>query len=301
MKKPALYFGTILLSLICFQIFVPRVSSQETPPPVLTLWQMPNSTKTQMMGYILKTSTGKLLVIDGGMPGDAPYLLERIREFGNGHVDAWFLTHCHGDHYGALSVLLTEKHEYLTIDNLYFSFPPAEWLDKYEPGGKKYRSVLEKGLKDFKAPITTKANDVYRFDNITVTVLNDYNLELTSNPINNSSIVFRVDTGKTSLLFLGDLGKEAGDALLNSQPELLKCDIVQMAHHGQQGVDEKFYQHVNPRICLWPTPDWLWDNNSGNGYDTGPWKTLETRAWMEKLNIEANYIEKDGLIKLEIE
>ncbi|MBR5626285.1 MAG: hypothetical protein IKW74_01530, partial [Thermoguttaceae bacterium] len=138
-------------------------------------------------------------------------------------------------------------------------------------------------------------------DNITVTVLNDYNLELTSNPINNSSIVFRVDTGKTSLLFLGDLGKEAGDALLNSQPELLKCDIVQMAHHGQQGVDEKFYQHVNPRICLWPTPDWLWDNNSGNGYDTGPWKTLETRAWMEKLNIEANYIEKDGLIKLEIE
>ena len=57
-----------------------------------------------------------------------------------------------------------------------------------------------------------------------------------------------------------------------------------MAHHGQQGVTEKFYRHISPQVCLWPTPEWLWNNDIGAGFDTGPYKTLETRGWMEKMN-----------------
>ena len=33
-----------------------------------------------------------------------------------------------------------------------------------------------------------------------------------------------------------------------------------MAHHGQDGVEMDVYRVIKPEICLWPTPDWLWDN-----------------------------------------
>ena len=61
---------------------------------------------------------------------------------------------------------------------------------------------------------------------------------------------------------------------------------MQMAHHGQDGVDRDFYNIVKPKICLYTAPLWLWDNNSGGGKGSGPWKTLETRRWMEELGAE---------------
>ena len=73
-----------------------------------------------------------------------------------------------------------------------------------------------------------------------------------------------------------------------------------MAHHGQSGVSKEVYDFIKPTICLWPTPDWLWINDSGSGEDSGPWKTKETRQWMEELNITNNIIEKDGNIKISI-
>ena len=130
--------------------------------------------------------------------------------------------------------------------------------------------------------------------------LNDYDLSLTMNAINNSSITFRLDVDEKSILILGDLGKEAGDRLAALQSkETLDCDFVQMAHHGQQGVRREFYDIVDPSVCLWPTPDWLWENNQGGkGPNTGPWKTLETRAWVKEMGIEKNFVSKDGLVKL---
>lgn len=57
---------------------------------------------------------------------------------------------------------------------------------------------------------------------------------------------------------------------------------------------EELYKIINPKICLWPTPQWLWDNNSGSGEDSGNWKTKETRKWIENLKVKQNIIEKDG-------
>ena len=77
----------------------------------------------------------------------------------------------------------------------------------------------------------------------------------------------------------------------------LASDYVQMAHHGQNGVDKDFYKAVAAKYALWPTPRWLWDVDSGKGKGSGPWKTLEVRAWMKELGIEKNYVSADGLYK----
>ena len=73
-----------------------------------------------------------------------------------------------------------------------------------------------------------------------------------------------------------------------------------MAHHGQNGATLELYKKIDPSYALWPTPDWLWDNNIGDGFDTGPYKTIETRNWMKSLNVKKNYIEKDGDITIKI-
>ena len=78
-----------------------------------------------------------------------------------------------------------------------------------------------------------------------------------------------------------------GKKLLACCPaEKLRQDVVQMAHHGQNGVDKEFYAHIMPKVCLYCTPDWLWENDNGGGRNSGPWKTLETRRWMEELGAD---------------
>ena len=54
------------------------------------------------------------------------------------------------------------------------------------------------------------------------------------------------------------------------------------------------YQAISPSACLWCTPDWLWNNDAGLGYNTHCFKTIEVQGWMEKLGVKTHYVTKDG-------
>ena len=96
-------------------------------------------------------------------------------------------------------------------------------------------------------------------------------------------------------LFLSDLGVEAGEKLLASYgPEGVRATICQMAHHGQAGVAKTLYAAIAPKICLWCTPLWLWDNDAGQGYNTHTWQTVIVRGWMEELGAQRHIVAKDG-------
>ena len=125
-------------------------------------------------------------------------------------------------------------------------------------------------------------------DDVTIQVMND-RYELGSDKGNNAGIVYKAYVNGKSILFLGDMAEEGGNRLLAEVgAEGLKSDIVQMAHHGQNGVSEAVYQAISPSICLWPTPQWLWDN-SGARY-TIP----STKSWMSRLGVQYHYCMKDG-------
>ena len=277
--------------------------AQDAPRPALTLLQLPNQTPTQMMSYLLLCDDDSLIVIDGGMPGDADYLVEMIRKIHpDGHVSAWYLSHPHIDHFGALAEILQheERRSLLTIDKLCFNFPDLAWFENRadEPGEIEEFKYWEKGTPYFPKREVPVPGEKVTYGSVTIEPLNDYDPELRVNVVNNASIVYRVQTPKTSILFLGDLGVEGGERLLTLVPdEKIKADYVQMAHHGQRGVAEDFYGHVRPTGCLWPTPDWLWTNVDGKG----KFETLNVRAWMEKLGVKENYVIKDGLHKFELD
>ena len=262
-----------------------------------TLWQLPGQTPSQMNSYVMRTPGNVLIVIDGGTKGDAAYLRRFIRERGN-HVHAWFISHPHLDHVDALTAILNDPGD-MKIDKIYGSLPDDEWLKEHQnANADKTQRQLKAALKQSSRKLLDLSpGQKIEFKGVVFEILSTLNPELTVNAINNQSAVWRVDAGDMSVLFLGDLGEEGGDKLLASPyRDRLTADYVQMAHHGQTGVSEEFYRVVNPKYCLWPTPDWLWDNNKGGqGRDSGPWKTLEVRAWMDKLNVEKHYVAKDGL------
>lgn len=268
--------------------------------PEMILWQLPDVNTPQKMAYVMKTRSNRTIVFDGGWNKDVPYLLDLIKTECGGKVDAWFLTHAHIDHCGAIAEIAQNHQDEIEIENLYYNFPSQEWLDKTEPGSAGETKIIFDGLAAYKgSKRAPKVNEIFDFDPLTIQCLNDFDESLTMNSINNSSICFRLDVAGKSILILGDLGREGGDRVVKLQGEdVLNCDFCQMAHHGQSGVKREFYEIVKPKYCLWPTPRWLWHVDSGKGYGSGPWKTLETREWMDQLEAERHFVMKDGLIKI---
>jgi len=145
---------------------------------------------------------------------------------------------------------------------------------------------------------SNKTNQKIKIDNIQVEILGIKNPELIENAGNEQSMVIKFNMGKRSFLVLGDTGVKSSEKLLRTQKEKLKSDIVQMAHHGQAGATKELYQQIHPTTCLWPTPNWLWENDAGKGYNTGPWKTIETRQWMKELEVKEHYVAKDGVVTI---
>jgi len=277
------------------------VERNKNYPPTgrFTLWQLPSQTPSQMNSYVLLTGSGKVVVIDGGMTGDAPYLKGFLAALGN-QVQVWFVSHPHADHIGALTTLL-ENSDKLNIDTIYGSLPAEDWIEDNESGTLPTLQKFNLALGKFDGLYAELSEgQIIRLDGIRFEILGVKNPEITGNAVNNSSVVMRVSDSHKSILFTGDLGMEGGRKLLNSPYGNKLCaDYIQMAHHGQNGVDEAFYKAVQPKYCLWPTPLWLWDNNSGKGKGSGSWDTLRTREWMKRLNVKKHYISGYGLCRID--
>ena len=288
----------IILAMII--IFIGIVEIIRKNEKYIELTQLKDNSANQMMGYIIKTSTGKVIVVDGGNDADEPNLVEHIKALGN-KVDVWFITHPHGDHASAIIRVIEETD--IPIEKIYYTMNDLEWYKTYAEeraweAERFYNALQNERIKDNIEEV--KLNQIINIDFIKCEILGVKNPEITNNAFNNSSMVIKMNLEKSSILFLGDTGEESGDKLLNTQKDKLKSDIVQVAHHGQRGAKESLYQEIKPTICLWPTPKWLWDNDNGGGKDSGQWKTLEPRAWMEKLGVKKNIVEKDGDITIKV-
>lgn len=261
-----------LIVLVIIIIFTLIGATKILPKRSIELTQLSEQGSRQMMGYLLKTDTGKLIIIDGGTVEDTNHLIDTINKKG-GKVDYWFITHAHDDHAGAFTQIVNNTD--IEVKHIYASLNEYEWYEKNEPERANFSKLLIDTLnkKELKNKVeTVYLNEKIEIDEIKVEILGVRNPEIIENAGNEQSMVIKFDTGDTTLLILGDTGVKSSQKLLENQKEKLKSDIVQVAHHGQAGATEELYKAVNPKICLWPTTKWLWNNDVGNGEDT---RTLE--------------------------
>lgn len=281
------------------------------------LYQLPESVKF-MMSYVIVTSENNVIVIDGGRPEDMPLLKEVIKKR---KIKMWILTHPHNDH---INGFVTEAEENglsdFDIEKIAYNFPPYEIINNrnvkdYEYYQKELNEILPRFNKIEplikKKALKVKKGDTVQIDEVKIDFIYSYHKELTDNLMNDASLVFKVTTPKKTVLFLGDLGPQGGDVLMAESKDLLKADIVQMAHHGHMNVSMEVYAEIQPEACLWCCNEALYNEEAIPFYlrDTekllkqgrcGMYGTLITRKWMDILGVKTHYVAKDGIIKIEI-
>lgn len=266
-----------------------------------TLWQLPSQIDTIGNSYVVRTVGGKLIVMDGGMAAEKDYLKGFIDALG-GRVDAWIVSHPHDDHISALIALL-EQPNGVKIDKIYHSRFTEELIDSESAETaaitRRFYALLDNATNI--EEVDCHCGDEFEIDGVYFKVLTEKNPEFVKvNPYNNSSMIVKMWDKTKSFIFLGDAGVEEGQKLLKSEYAAdLECDYMQMSHHGQAGCDKEFYDTAKFRACLWPSPKWVYDNNTGGGFNTGHLKTVEVREWMQQKGITEHYISNEGLVRID--
>ena len=253
------------------------------------------STKGQM--YIVTLEDGSFIIVDGnsssteaseriyeilldlykkGHNGNAPIRTNPIR------IAAWYLTHNHGDHYGAMTRFINKyckdyNKYFVTIDSMVANFPSDEgvygaYVDKdanvsIRNGIAEISSKIsdapgeEAGMKFFKVYTGQR----FWFANVECEVLYT-NADLFPGRLlvfNDSSTVIRMtlhhtdgttrtEGSATSVIWLGDVQTAGCQYLRSMYGSYLKSDMVQVSHHWGSGSEFRVYQLAKPTWLLFP-------------------------------------------------
>ncbi len=248
-------------------------------------------------GYIVENSNGDIIVVDGGRTKDAEVIYSYLQKYGKNEIFAWYITHPHEDHVGALVEMLNNDNYNFTIKDLYYSFNDIEWYEKYDTRGYPSEKEMFEAMESNKIQNKTSCQkgQIITMGNIECEILRIANPEvINSDNGNDSSMCFKfnaTDIDK-SMLFLGDSYVYTSKELLE-EPEKLKSYAVQMAHHGQYGVTQEVYKAIDPELCFFNSTVALWNNDQGGGYNTGNWQTVIVRGWLNELGT-TNFVAYEG-------
>ena len=139
------------------------------------VYMLSNQSYSQMMSYIIEDN-GNTIVVDGGTAADEDNLINTIKEVSKDNkVEAWFLTHYHKDHTGALAKYLQSKSKDITIDKIYYNFPKESWVKKYEPNRYEDEVQINNGLKYFKNKEIVSLNQRINIGKDKIEMLRTYN------------------------------------------------------------------------------------------------------------------------------
>lgn len=179
--------------------------------------------------FLIETPTQNVL-IDAGDFKERNKLLAELRKAGVSRFEKIILTHAHADHIGGLQIVLDN----FVVDKIY-----DNGFDSNSPFFKKYRDaptsfgVLRDGVSLDLGGATFK-----------VLHPNDR-----SNKINNQSIVGLLVFKNFSMLFTGDLEKDAELDLIRRHN--IRANILKAAHHGSNTSSSNiFLGHVLPSSIL---------------------------------------------------
>lgn len=287
----------ILIAATAVYLFLMSACCPKTEE-TFTLWQLPSQVNTIGNSYVIQTINGKVIVMDGGSKNETDYLRGFISALG-AEVEAWFISHPHDDHFEALLEILRDPKD-IKINRIYHSrFTPEliEIEDGYWNEETKEIYGIFDNATDFEV-FDCHAGDEFQIDGINFKILSEKNPGMMTS-YNDHSMVIKMWDNTKSFVFLGDLGPNGGRKLMESEyMKDVNCDYLQMAHHGQDGCDKDFYMKAQFRACLWPSPSWVYNNDSGEGFNTGNLKTIEVREWMKEKGITEHYVSYEGLVRI---
>ena len=194
---------------------------------------------------LILTPKHKSILIDGGNNIDfdngqktiLPILINKhIKQ-----IDYLIISHFDSDHVGGLFTILKEyKVKQVIISK------QAQYSDNF----KLFMQIINN--KQIQTTIVDKGTKIDVEKNIYIDFLwpNEKNI-IDENCINNNSIVCKLYFGKTSILFTGDIEKEAEQQLIQQASKNLESTILKVAHHGSNSSTiSDFVKAVSPKIAV---------------------------------------------------
>ncbi len=194
---------------------------------------------------------GKRMLIDGGgSPGETSWdigeklLAPALWKMGIDSLDYMVLTHPHPDHIRGLNYVAAN----FTVGEF--------WEGGSYPDIKEYRELMDI-INRRKIPVRkiNSASPPIEIGGIRIEPLAPFadTLQAESSDYrktNDESMVFRIESGKFSVLFTGDIGNEI-EGRLARNPELLRCTVLKLPHHGSRHSSSmEFLKAASPKIAV---------------------------------------------------
>lgn len=214
------------------------------------------------LGMVYRLPNGQFVVFDGGADYSKDFVYKAIKAEAVTEeisIAAWFLSHSHGDHYGAFVDFVENHIDEISIETVVFNFATE---DRYaEIDGEEtnksmntIREILATTLADTKI-IKAHTGQVLEFGGIPFEVL--YTCEdfypSSFQYLNDTSLVVRAFVEGKSILMLADATYTVGAVLIEAYRDYLKSDIVQLAHHGIWASIDKLYTYIDADVLIWPS------------------------------------------------
>ncbi len=245
--------------------------TQTVTPSVTQPGRLGASFDAPGMSYAIQTSDGGFILVDGG-PGTETYradreallaLLKEMAPTGQKPViHAWFFTHAHGDHMQLACEFLAAYSNEITLELVCANFPdtatmtelvtPAE-IEDFEYYPRELARILAAQYPNAQT-LKIRAGQAFWLADAYVEILythEDYYPEAVEWG-NDTSSAFRVTLGGKTTVFLGDCDPKLCQFMADVYGSALKCDILQLSHHGFNGAVLDLYKACDPDICLWP-------------------------------------------------
>ena len=296
MDTPAL--GTVRVSVDPLECRLPTAAEpiNAVVQPSVTLLGLEgyetNGSPTQTgLSMIYQLSDGSFIVVDGGhnKVAASSQIYRTMRDLssdGKITVAAWIITHSHNDHAGAFISFRRNYASSVTVEKVLVNFPGEGQYAASDTGTSYRDNVLAEAAKLPGAEIVkVHPGQVFYLRDAKVEIL--YTMDLFEpdrlTDFNDSSIVCTVTLGGQKLLQTGDCGVMTSGILCRLYDEALKCDIVQMSHHGYAGATEELYQAVDPLYVLWPSGSTTYEKYQTAGNNV--WLMTQSRMkrlWLAK-------------------
>ncbi len=173
-------------------------------------------------GCIIKLADGTGIVVDAGgseFSSEDRTFTPYIKRMNIKKIGYVFVSHFDADH---------AKNILYVLDN----FKVSNVILPLKESESKYKNLIENKAKEQGSDIVyVRAGDAFYIrDNIKAEFFSPAREVFPTE--NNGSMVMKIDFDGTSILFLGDIGKELQSSLAITYGEKLKSDIVKISHHG---------------------------------------------------------------------
>ena len=224
------------------------------------------------MSYIIRNTDGSFVIFDGGPRDDedVDHLMTFLRAHQPGVqkpvIAMWLFSHPHQDHLNLAKAFWDKYHDDIDLRAVAFNFPNMEatvigkgndvHAEKVQSVIDHHNDILRRIAEYFPNTkrYTPHTGDRYVMPGYTIDTLVCYEDIYPDkfSDVNYFSLAWMIRSENKKVLLLGDTGKRISQRMADVYRFELKCDIMQICHHGNFGATMDLYRYADPDICLWP-------------------------------------------------